>query len=99
LPYGPRSRAQPEADAARGAGRGPLLPWDRQLGALARILRRGTRRGYVALRLGLAAWRLRLARKRRADGRTTPAVRERQVQDPGRECSPPLSALARLVSR
>jgi len=79
LPDVPWSRAQSEADAARGPRRGPVFSRDRQLGALGRILHRGARRGYVALRLGLAAWRHGLARKRRADGRPTPAVRKRQA--------------------
>ena len=43
-------RAEPEADAARGPRRGPLFPRHRQLGALDRVLRRGTGRGHVAVR-------------------------------------------------
>ncbi len=42
--------AEFEAHAARRAGRGPLFPRHRQLGALARILHRGTRRRDVAVR-------------------------------------------------
>ena len=46
----PGPRAEPEADAARGHRRGPLFPRHRQLGALARVLRRGIGRGHVAVR-------------------------------------------------
>ena len=85
LPDVTRPRAQSEAHAARGPGRGPLFPRHRQLGAFARILHRAARRGYVAIRVGLAAWRHRLARGGPADRRTAGPDRERATQAPRRE--------------
>ena len=77
LPHVAGPRPEPQAPAARGPGRGALLPRHRHLGALAPVLRAGARRGSLALRHRLAARRH--ARGRRACSRwwSRPGLTER----------------------